>query len=172
MLTLLLMRHAKSSWDDPLLDDFDRPLSKRGTKAGREMGVFLAEHDLRPDLVLCSTAVRTQATLALVLPELGAPPPEVVLDEAIYLAPPSDLIDKVKAVKAGHHRVLVIGHNPGLHTFALSLIAAGDRSAIADLAMGFPTAALAEIAFEMPRWGGLRVASGRLVRMVRPRARG
>lgn len=172
MLTLMLLRHAKSSWDDPALDDFDRPLTKRGTKAAREMGAYLAAQDLRPDLVLCSTAVRTQATLALVLPELGAPAPEVKLIEALYLAPSSELMDNVKEAGAGRRRILVIGHNPGLHTFALSLIADGERPAIADLAMGFPTAALAVITFERHRWSELKIATGRLQRLVKPRSRG
>lgn len=171
MRTLCLLRHAKSSWDDARLDDFDRPLSKRGTKAAREVGAYLAAHELKPDLVLCSPSVRTQATLALLLPELGAPAPEVELSNDLYLAPASDLLDRVKSCAATRQRVLVIGHNPGLHTFALSLIATGDRAAIANLAMGFPTAALAVVSFDMARWSDLRPATGRLERMVKPRSR-
>jgi phosphohistidine phosphatase len=170
MLTLCLLRHAKSSWDDPELDDFDRPLTKRGTKAAREMGGYLAMHKLKPDVVLCSTAVRTQATLALVLPELGTPPPEVLLAGDLYLAPASDILEAVKGVKGQHGRALVIGHNPGLHTFALSMIGGGDRAAIAKLAMGFPTAALAVIAFDLARWSEVKPASGRLEAFVSPRS--
>ena len=73
MKRLWLLRHAKSSWDDPGLADHDRPLAPRGRKAGKRMRRWAAEHDVRPDLVLCSTAVRAQATLELVAPALGAP---------------------------------------------------------------------------------------------------
>lgn len=172
MLTLALLRHAKSSWDDPRLDDFDRPLTKRGTRAASEIGAWLSANDLKPDLVLCSSAVRTEATLALVLPELGAPPPAVDVLDALYLCPASDLLDLVKAVKGAPHRVLVIGHNPGLHTLALSLIATGERSEIARLARGFPTAALAVVSFERSRWSELKPATGRLDRLVTPRSLG
>lgn len=172
MLTLCLLRHAKSSWDDPRQDDFDRPLTKRGTRAASEMGRWLASHDMKPDLVLCSSAVRTQATLALLLRELGAPPPAVEISGALYLAPAGDMLDLVKAVKGTPGRVLVVGHNPGLHTLALSLIATGERSEIARLAMGFPTAALAVITFEISRWSDVRPASGRLDRFVSPRSLG
>ena len=75
MITLFLLRHAKSSWADPGLDDYERPLAKRGVNAGAEMGKYLKRQKLRPDLILCSGAVRTRATLELVLAELGTPAP-------------------------------------------------------------------------------------------------
>src|SRR5690242_2888272 len=96
MLTLSLLRHAKSNWDDATLDDFDRPLSKRGANAAPEMGRAIRELKLKPDLVLCSAAVRTRATVALVLLELGPPPPEVRYDEALYLASPKEMLSHIR----------------------------------------------------------------------------
>lgn len=172
MLTLCLLRHAKSSWDDPRQDDFDRPLTKRGTRAASEIGAWLAANAMKPDLILCSSAVRTQATLALVLRELGAPPPPVEISEALYLAPAGDMLDRIKTVKGSPARLMVIGHNPGLHTLALSLLATGERSEIARLAMGFPTGALAVILFDVTRWSDIRPSIGRLARFVSPRSLG
>ena len=89
MKTLFVMRHAKSSWDTMSLPDYDRPLAKRGRKAAPLIGAEIARLGLRPDLILCSGAARTRETLALVLPALGAPPPEIVYDDAIYMATPT-----------------------------------------------------------------------------------
>jgi phosphohistidine phosphatase len=168
VLTLLLLRHAKSSWDDPELEDFDRPLAKRGARAAREMGAFIRKEELRPDLVLCSGAVRTRATLALVLPELGPPPPEIIHEDALYLAEPAEILAQIRRAGAAR-RVMVIGHNPGLHAIALSLVGDGGRRDITALATKFPTAALAVISFDGEDWGAVRPAAGRLVRYVTPR---
>ena len=92
MLNLLLLRHAKSSWDEPRLDDFDRPLTKRGTKAAAAIGRHIEQAGLVPSLVLCSTAVRTRATVALALREIDAKAPEIVFDDALYLADAEPLL--------------------------------------------------------------------------------
>ncbi|MBA4173752.1 MAG: histidine phosphatase family protein [Hyphomicrobium sp.] len=169
MLTLLLLRHAKSSWDDPSLDDIDRPLSKRGAKTAPMMGAFIAREKLKPDLVLCSTAVRTRGTLALVLPELGQPPPDVVFEETLYLASTSDMLARVRTIEKPRKRVLVVGHNPGTHALALTLIGDGARANIAALATKFPTAGLAVLTFQSDKWSDVRPASGHLDVFVTPR---
>jgi phosphohistidine phosphatase len=169
MLTLLLLRHAKSSWDDPELDDFDRPLAKRGTRAASAIGSFLADTGLKPGLVLCSAAVRTRATLALMLFELDDPPPEVVTSESLYLAGADAVLAELRRAGGETPTVMVVGHNPGLHALALSLSGDGDRKALADLAMKFPTGALAVITFDCASWSEIKPAGGRLERFITPR---
>jgi phosphohistidine phosphatase len=168
MLTLSLLRHAKSSWDDPALDDFDRPLGERGVKAAPLMGRYLMAEDLRPDLVICSGAVRTRATLALIMPELGAPPPDISYEDDLYLASASRLLGRVhKADRA--RNILLIGHNPGLHALALALVGDGKRRDLDALATKFPTAALAVFTFDVDKWSAVKAGTGALVRFVTPR---
>lgn len=170
MLTLLLLRHAKSDWNSTALDDHDRPLNPRGTKAAPIMGRHLAREGLKPDLILCSDAVRTQATLALVLPELGPPPPHVVFEEALYLARPDTILDVIRSnVEEATKSVMVIGHNPGLHALALTLIGDGNKKGLRQLAMKFPTAALAVISFDTAHWPEIGPTLGNLASFVTPR---
>ncbi len=99
MLTLSLLRHAKSSWADPGLNDYERPLAKRGANAAAEIGKYLKRQKLRPDLILCSGAARTRATLELVLAELGSPAPEVRNDDALYrTSPASGVLGRSKMI--------------------------------------------------------------------------
>lgn len=169
MLTLSLMRHAKSNWGDLDLDDFDRALSSRGIKAAALMGSAINREGLAPALILCSGAVRTRATLALMLPELKGAHPHVVFDDRLYLALPETMLDI--AVKAGrsYGHVMVLAHNPGLHALALSLIGRGDHKARSDLAAKFPTAALAMIAFDATSWRDVRPGKGALTHFITPR---
>lgn len=169
MLTLLLLRHAKSSWDDPSLDDFDRPLAKRGTRAATAIGSYLRAEGLKPGLVLCSASVRTRATLALALCELDDPPPEIATSDELYLAGADAVLAELRRAGGTTPTVMVVGHNPGLHALALSLSADGDRKALADLAMKFPTGALAVITFDCARWSEIKPAGGRLARFKTPR---
>jgi phosphohistidine phosphatase len=170
MLTLALLRHAKSAWDDLDLDDHDRPLAARGIKAAPLMGRYLAREKLKPELILCSDAVRARATLALVLPELGSPPPEIRYEPALYLASPDTIVEVlVKSAGKAQH-VMIVGHNPGLHALALSLSGGGDRAALGELAAGFPTAALALLTFELKTWKDVKPAGGRLQLFVSPRS--
>src|SRR3970040_2350291 len=127
MLTLSLLRHAKSRWDEPALGDYGRPLAKRGRKAATEVGAALAAMGLRPQLVLCSGAVRARDTLDLVLDKLGAPAPEVIYDDEVYMATPAALIARLRRIAPGHRgevprHVMLVGHNPGLEELALLLV--------------------------------------------------
>ena len=169
MLTLSLLRHAKSSWSDLELDDYERGLAERGIKAAPEMGRYIANKKLMPDLILCSGAVRTRATLALILPELGAPPPEIRYDDALYLASPITMLDAVRRLAPGPKHVLLIAHNPGLHALALELTGSGDPAALSGLATKFPTAALAVFTFKSAAWTDIRPGTGRLEQFVTPR---
>jgi phosphohistidine phosphatase len=169
MLTLSLLRHAKSSWADRALEDHERPLAKRGTKAAGAMGAFIAKQGLRPDLVLCSGAVRTRATLALVLPALGAPPPQVVFDDVLYMATPAALLGRVRQAQSDARHVMVIGHNPGLHALALELTGKGNRDDVEALATKFPTCALAVLTFKARKWPDIGPGAGTLDLFMTPR---
>ena len=125
MLTVSLLRHAKSSWDDSSLDDYERPLNKRGEAAAPRMGAFMAQHGLAPDLVLCSSAVRARQTLELVLPHL-ADRPQVVYEDGFYLAAPSAMLARLQKVDAKARHVLIVGHDPGMQGLALELAGDGD----------------------------------------------
>ena len=170
MLTLLLLRHAKSDWNSTALDDHDRPLNPRGTKAAPIMGRHLAREGLKPDLILCSDAVSPDGKRALALPELGPPPPHVVFEEALYLARPDTILDVIRSnVEEATKSVMVIGHNPGLHALALTLIGDGSKKGLRQLAMKFPTAALAVISFDTAHWPEIGPTLGNLASFVTPR---
>jgi phosphohistidine phosphatase len=171
MLTVLLLRHAKSSWDSPALADYDRPLAKRGQKAAPLMGAEIARLGLRPDLVLCSGAARTRETLALALPALGEPAPQTVVDDGIYMATPETLLALLRKLPAGAKgpkTVLIVGHNPGLEDLAALLVGSGDWSQRALMADKFPTGSLAAITFEAPGWADIAPATGRLDQFITP----
>jgi len=171
MPELLLLRHAKSDWaksngKDRSLDDFDRPLAPRGRKAAPLVGRYLSDHGLQPDLVLCSSAQRARETLDLILTALASAP-EISYLKTLYLAPPSRLLAALRRQSPECGRILLIGHNPGLHNLALSLTGGQKGKAAQQLAEKFSTAALAR--FRVAAWDTLGEAPATLVEFVRPR---
>jgi phosphohistidine phosphatase len=171
MRQLLLLRHAKSSWDDPALSDHARPLNTRGRRAAAAMAQAIRDLDLSPEVVLVSSARRTLQTLEALRPLLEAGTLVEPLD-AIYLAPWQGLLSAVQRAPDTARSVMVVGHNPGLHEFALALMGAdalarGGPDA-ERLAEGYPTGALAEFAVAVP-WRMLEAGGGRLVRFLAPR---
>ena len=165
MKTLYLLRHAKSSWDDPSLADHERPLAPRGRKAARRIGAYLTEHGIEPELVLCSTAARTRETLA----GLGSAIPDttqVEAEKAVYGAGAWDLLRRVRRAPAGVVSLMVIGHNPGLEDLAGMLASGGDR--LPALRAKFPTGALATLVFE-GTWSDLEPGDAELTGFVTPR---
>ena len=114
MKKLFLLRHAKSSWDDPALGDFDRPLSKRGISNAILLSKYLDKQKIFFDLVLSSPSERTQSTSDLVLSYCN-PAPTILLKEDIYHASVSSLSQLIKGQDDSINDLLVIGHNPGLH---------------------------------------------------------
>ncbi len=164
----MLLRHAKSSWDDPELDDHERPLARRGTRDAPNIGAFINKHQLHPDLIVCSDAVRARATLALVLSKLDADQPEVVFEPLLYLAEPEKMLEVIATLDASAQQVLMIGHNPGMHALALGLVGAGESKGLTQLAIKFPTAALAVIEFDADTWADLQSGRGRLRAFVTP----
>lgn len=167
--TLLLLRHAKSSWDDPSLADFDRPLAPRGVKAAPRIAAYLRKQKLWPKLTLCSPAQRTMQTWRLVAEGLGREI-EVKPLRDLYLSPPSRLLRVLKRVPPDIQCVMMVGHNPGMEHLAELL--AGPKSkkkALSRLQSKFPTAALAVIEFETDAWSDIERGQGCLRRFVRPR---
>ena len=168
MLTLSLLRHAKSSWKNPTLADRDRPLATRGETDAPVMGKAMAECGIDPDLVLCSSARRTRDTLALVLPELKVEP-KVVYDDALYHATPAEMLDMLHAIQPGANRVMLVGHNPEIQSFALDLVGSGPKHYRDRLREKYPTAGLAVINFASGLWSSIAVNSGTLTLFLTPR---
>lgn len=170
MRQLLLLRHAKSTWDDASIPDRDRALNPRGRRAAAVMRQAMRNLGLVPDVVLVSTARRTMETLEALEPWDDTPLIEPM--DSLYLANPIQLTAALHGVAETVRSVLLIGHNPGLHDLALMLagpraMATGGKNERA-LAAGFPTGALAEFVVA-GSWWDLREGGGRLVRFLTPR---
>ncbi len=169
MKTLLILRHAKSSWADPGLDDFDRPLNSRGQKAAPVMGKYLKKEGLVPGLVLCSAARRTRETWDLVSRAFEPEPPVKFL-RSLYLASAARMLQAARGAPDEVERLLIIGHNPGTERFAAQL--AGPDSlgpALEDLTTKFPTTALAVVTSDVETWRDLAFGQARLIAFVKPR---
>lgn len=168
MKTLLLLRHAKSSWDDSSLADFDRPLAPRGQKAAKRMGRELAERGWIPDLALVSPAARTEQTWALVSAGLSRKA-AAKFPEALYEASVDKILSVIRKAPETANTLLVIGHNPGLEDLARQL--AGEDSepeSVERLRQKFPTAALARFTIDH-EWQELRPDSAQLTHFLVPK---
>jgi phosphohistidine phosphatase len=164
-----LLRHAKSSWDDPGLEDRDRPLAPRGEGAADLMREYLVAEGIRPALVLCSSAMRTRQTLARVLPALG-PELEVRIESSLYTFDAEHLLDRVHAIPEDVASVMLIGHNPAMEELAIMLADRGER--LGQLAQKYPTGALAEIELSTGSWAEAGTTPGELTRFVVPQELG
>jgi phosphohistidine phosphatase len=168
MNRLYLLRHAKAAPEADGQADRDRPLAEKGERAMREIGAWAAERKLVPDLILCSAALRTRQTLALLLPHLSGRP-EVKLEDGLYLASAAVLTERLRKLGPRTAVVLVIGHNPGLHDLALRLARSTAGALGKRLKEGLPTGALAAFELDDP-WPALAdAAAARLVAYVTPK---
>jgi phosphohistidine phosphatase len=149
---LYLLRHAKSSWKDERLDDHDRPLAPRGKRASKAIGRYLRDHDIEPELVLCSSAKRARQTLE----RLGPAGVDARIEPELYAAGAHDLLERLRTVPDDVTSVMLIGHNPGMQQLAFLLGGLDDK---------FPTAALAT--FDCDAWSTLERAE--LIDYVKPR---
>jgi phosphohistidine phosphatase len=163
--TLYLLRHAKSSWDDPGLADHDRPLAPRGERAATTMAEHLRDEGIAPALVLCSSSRRTRETLERIASAVGDEA-DVEFERELYAASAQQLLDRLRDVDDDVESVMVIGHNPGIEQLALSLAGEGER--LADMRRKYPTAALATIEFDGP-WSELEPGGARLADFVKPK---
>ncbi|MBA3675944.1 MAG: histidine phosphatase family protein [Sphingosinicella sp.] len=168
MKILALLRHAKSTWDDPVARDFDRPLNKRGQKAARTVGGEMRSLGLGFDRVIASPALRVIETLADIEQSYGKNLGQVY-DQRLYLASPATLIDLIHETGDETQSLLVVGHNPGLERLAIMLTQGSDGPLRSELECKYPTATLAEIALKVESWGEVAEGTGTLTRFVRPR---
>ena len=159
MKTLILLRHAKASRDDPSLKDFDRPLNHRGEDDAKLMGRYLRNEKLVVDAVVSSPAKRALTTTELFLKAADISL-EPALEDRIYEAGLPQLLRIVSEMKSAHQTVLLIGHNPGFEELAESLTGQYIR---------LPTAALAVIDLSVDRWSDARPRSGKLRALVTPK---
>ncbi|MDR6114217.1 MULTISPECIES: histidine phosphatase family protein [unclassified Sphingomonas] len=166
MKTLTLLRHAKSSWDDPVARDFDRPLNAKGRRAAAMMGRHLKSLGMAFDHILASPAVRVIETLDEVWSGYGrklAP----VWDKALYLASSASLLDQVHALPDACDHVLMVGHNPGLEDLVLDLTRDGElRERVEEK---YPTATVAQLTLPITRWADAASHSATLIAFIRPR---
>jgi phosphohistidine phosphatase len=164
---LWLLRHAKSSWDDPGLPDPDRPLAPRGRRAAELLAAHLATSDVRPAVVLCSSSLRTRQTLAAVLPALGDAL-EIRIERALYGAGAAELLDRLRQLPNRASSAMLVAHNPGVQDLALALTAGGP--APAGLGEKFPTGALATVELDVERWRDLDHGMATATSLVTPRS--
>src|SRR5512147_1452190 len=142
MKTLYLLRHAKSSWKGEGVEDFDRPLSKRGRAAAKAMGEYFARHLIAPAQVLCSPAKRARETLERLQNGIGPAVP-VRFEKVIYMANAPVLLRRVRRLNDSLGSAMLVGHNPGLADLALTLSANWEDGPRRELATKFPTGSLA-----------------------------
>ena len=164
---LFVLRHAKSSWDDPGLDDHERPLAPRGRRAAEAMAAQLRARGIAPRLVICSSARRARETLEGVA--VGG---RQLIEPGLYSASASDLLQRLRGVPEATESVMVIGHNPALQSLVLSLAETGDgarRDSDLDAVRSkFPTGALATLSFDL-RWSELAPGRAELEGFVTPK---
>ena len=165
MKQLFLLRHAKSSWDDPGLVDHDRPLAPRGRRAVRLIAEHLGREGVTPALVLCSSARRTRETLEGIAPALGEAT-AVQSEGELYAASGRRLLERLREIEDDVESLMLIGHNPGVEQLALSLAGGGQKLAL--LRCKYPTGALATLEFS-GRWSDLRPGSAELTDFVTPK---
>lgn len=159
MKTLLILRHAKSSWKYDDLADHDRPLKKRGEQAAALMGELIRKHDLTPQRIIASTAKRALTTAKLVA-EACHYEGRIIATRAFYGAGPEDFVEVLRTLDDADERVMIIGHNPDLEMFLESLTGAMES---------LPTAALAQVALPIDAWKELEEDTpGKLVHFWAP----
>ena len=166
-LQLILVRHAKSSWRDPALDDHDRPLNGRGRRSATAIGQWLATYDLVPECVLCSDAVRTRETWRFISAELeGAPQADWL--NTLYHATPETVLAVLNGLGC-ESPVLLLGHNPGLAEAAQALaVAAPDHPKFGQ----YPTAATTVFDIDIKHWSAMTWGKGAVRSFIVPRELG
>ena len=159
MRRLVLMRHAKSSWDDPTLEDHDRPLNKRGKRSAKALGDWLRAQTIVVDEALVSSSARTRETFQHLKIECDRQ-----ILENLYHAGPDDMLKILKS--ATGQTVLMIGHNPGISWFAKDLMATPPEHSRFD---DYPTGGTLVARFDIPDWNALTLGTGQLEAFVIPR---
>lgn len=164
--TLLVMRHAKSSWDDPNLHDFERPLNARGRQAAQDMAPLVSAW--QPQWIACSNAKRTRQTL---LPALEAmdTPADITITNALYASEEPAYLRLIRSIPNTARRALIIGHNPAIEDVCRTLIGLAEPELVERLAYKLPTGTLIAMELSIARWSDLGPQAATLVDVVRPR---
>ncbi|HQQ97031.1 MAG TPA: histidine phosphatase family protein [Cyclobacteriaceae bacterium] len=152
--TLLLIRHAKSSWDNPDLADFDRPLNERGLRDAPRMGERLNQRDINPDIIISSEAVRAMETAKVLAHRLQYAERKIVADSKLYHADEETLLHHVHRIPDEHRIAILVGHNPGLTEFAALLLE--------DFEEDIPTCGIVAITFPVDSWKKVLPQTGRM----------
>ncbi len=159
MKTLYILRHAKSSWDNATLSDFERPLNARGQKAAPFIGSLMKERGFIPDVIVASPATRAKQTAKLVRKAADIEP-QITFYERIYEANVGTLVSVLSEIDDHNNSALIVGHNPG---------AEGLIYFLTGKIVPMPTAALATIELDIDMWAGIDAGCGRLKDIIRPR---
>jgi phosphohistidine phosphatase len=163
MKRLYLVRHAKSSWKNPDLQDFDRPLNKRGKRDAPLMGQRLKKAGARPDLIFCSPAKRAAKTAKALAREIGYPAEKIRWIDSLYAAGTQTLLEIVRSLDDSERHVMLVAHNPGLTYFAEYLTGISVEN--------IPTSGVFAVDFETPSWRDIREAEGKLASFDYPKKR-
>ncbi len=168
MLTLSIVRHAKSSWGDPTLLDVDRPLNSRGKRQAQRLGAELQDRQIFPDLVLCSAAKRARQTLKHMRKNWQTEA-QIIRESRLYLASPGTIAGLLDEYGTHHHHLMIIGHNPGLHMLAHKLAVRGDKSDLDLLQEKYPTGTLCMIRMKTDKWKKIGKGGGKLIYLATPK---
>ncbi len=155
MKTLYLARHAKSSWKNGALSDFDRPLNKRGLRTAPFMGRLLKEQGIVLDTIISSPANRAFTTATILAEEIGFSREAIQTNERIYGAGDGELQSVVNGLNPEYDCVMLVGHNPGMHMLAQRLAGFAEDN--------LPTAAIVAIEFDVGSWMDISFGTGRIV---------
>lgn len=168
MKKIVLLRHAKSSWADTSLDDHDRPLNARGKAAAPIIGEWLAYRKHHPEMILCSSSVRTRETVTGMMQVVpGLPKP--VIERALYHASPGDLKQRLQDLPREVQSIMLVGHQPGLGSLA-RLLSNGRENRRCNRAFEhFPTAAAAVLSVDIEDWSSLTYGTAEFVDFAKPR---
>jgi phosphohistidine phosphatase len=173
MRRLMLLRHAKTEPDAPSGRDEDRRLDDRGHRDAAEIGDWIAAHPPSPDAVLVSHAVRARQTWDIAWESMKdrVAAPQVEILPELYLADPAQILETVRTatIPANPRRLMLVGHNPGMHEAALMLMGSGDPAGARAIADNLPTAGLAIFDFDVKDWGDVAYRRGKLVLFVSPK---
>ena len=172
MRRLLLLRHAKTEHDAPSGRDQDRRLDDRGRRDAAEIGGWIGRNPPFPDSVLVSTAVRTRQTWEIAWEAMRPliPQPQVEILPELYGADPAQLLRTIRTASATDpQRLMVVGHNPGMHELALALTGGGDAAGHKALVENLPTSGLAIFDFAVDDWADVAFRRGRLVQFLSPK---
>ena len=167
MVTLYLLRHAKTKIATRGIADVERALTRRGMQDAARVGTWMRDSGIRPTMILCSDSRRTRETLAAIIGRIEGPC-RIEIETQLYTFASEVLQRRLASLAKGPAGVMMIGHNPALEDLASALAGTGETSALTQLHRKFPTCGFAELSFDTDDWRTVKVGSGHLVRAMVP----